>query len=100
MCHAQVECPERHRAGIFDDLFLILAKIRFQRFEKRDSLGSDDIWSATLDTGLSGGEDCERTCSVNLGPALSLLWPLSDSRPASRTAAVLTAPVGRTNRSM
>jgi len=42
-------------------------------------LGRDDIWSATLDAELSGGEDCDRTCSLNLGPALSLLWPMSDS---------------------
>ena len=43
------------------------------------SLGHDDIWSATLDVGLSGGEDCDRTCSVNAGPAVSLLWPMTDS---------------------
>jgi hypothetical protein len=41
-------------------------------------LGRRDIWSATLDFGASGGEDCEETCSVNVGPALSLLWPMTD----------------------
>ena len=42
------------------------------------SLGSRDIWSATLDVGLTGGEDCDRSCSFNAGPALSLLWPMTD----------------------
>lgn len=41
-------------------------------------LGARDIWSGTLDVGLSGGEDCDRTCSFNAGPALSLLWPMTD----------------------
>lgn len=42
-------------------------------------LGARDILSATLDIGVSGGEDCDRTCSVNAGPAISLLWPMTDS---------------------
>ena len=42
------------------------------------SLGNGDIWSATLDIGLTGGEDCDRTCSFNTGPALSLVWPMTD----------------------
>ena len=41
-------------------------------------LGARDIWSATFDFGVTGGEDCERTCSFNTGPALSLLWPMTD----------------------
>ncbi len=46
--------------------------------------GERDIWSATLDLGLTGGEDCDQTCSVNAGPAISLLWPITDH--ASLTA--------------
>ncbi|MGI9487441.1 MAG: Lnb N-terminal periplasmic domain-containing protein [Geminicoccaceae bacterium] len=42
------------------------------------SLGVREIWSATLDAGLTGGEDCDQTCSFNAGPALSLLWPMTD----------------------
>ena len=42
------------------------------------TLGAREIWSGTLDVGLSGGEDCDRTCSFNAGPALSLLWPMTD----------------------
>jgi hypothetical protein len=41
-------------------------------------LGQQGVWSAMADIGLSGGEDCDRTCSVNLGPVLSLLWPITD----------------------
>ncbi len=36
------------------------------------------IWSATLDAGVTGGEDCHETCSFNVGPAVSLLWPMTD----------------------
>ena len=42
------------------------------------AVGERDIWSATLDLGVSGGEDCDATCSVNVGPALSLTWPFTD----------------------
>lgn len=42
------------------------------------SLGAGDIWSTTLDFGVTGGEDCDQTCSFNAGPALSLLWPMTD----------------------
>ncbi|MEM7043701.1 MAG: DUF4105 domain-containing protein [Pseudomonadota bacterium] len=42
------------------------------------TLGGHDIWSGTLDFGITGGEDCGRTCSFNTGPALSLLWPMTD----------------------
>ncbi len=42
------------------------------------AVGERDIWSATLDLGVSGGEDCAATCSVNVGPALSLTWPFAD----------------------
>jgi len=41
-------------------------------------LGDRDIWSMTLDFGVTGGEDCDQTCSFNAGPALSLLWPITD----------------------
>lgn len=41
-------------------------------------LGSGIIASTMLDGGLSGGEACERTCGFNIGPALSLLWPMGD----------------------
>lgn len=41
-------------------------------------LGSGIIASTMLDGGLSGGEACERTCGFNIGPALSLLWPITD----------------------
>lgn len=40
--------------------------------------GQQGVWSAMADLGLSGGEDCDRTCSLNVGPALSLLWPITD----------------------
>ncbi|MEM8949592.1 MAG: DUF4105 domain-containing protein, partial [Pseudomonadota bacterium] len=42
------------------------------------SLGAGDIWSATFDADVTGGEDCDRSCSLNAGPALSLLWPMND----------------------
>ncbi len=41
-------------------------------------LGERDIWSLTLDAGMTAGEDCNETCSFNAGPALSLLWPVTD----------------------
>ncbi len=41
-------------------------------------LGGGIIGSILLDAALTGGEDCERTCGVAMGPALSLLWPISD----------------------
>ncbi|MEM9442232.1 MAG: DUF4105 domain-containing protein [Pseudomonadota bacterium] len=47
-------------------------------------IGKRDIWSLTLDAGVTFGEDCDETCSVNTGPALSLLWPITDH--ASLTA--------------
>ncbi len=36
------------------------------------------IWSALIEGGMIGGEDCDETCSVNIGPSLSLLWPMTD----------------------
>lgn len=47
-------------------------------------LGERAIGSVTLDLGITGGEDCGETCSVNTGPAVSLLWPMTDR--ASLTA--------------
>ena len=41
-------------------------------------LGRRNIWSMTLDLGLTGGEDCDETCSFNTGPAFSLLWAMTD----------------------
>jgi hypothetical protein len=41
-------------------------------------LGERDIWSMTLDAGVTAGEDCDETCSFNAGPSLSLLWPVND----------------------
>ncbi len=40
--------------------------------------GTSAIWSALLEGGITGGEDCDETCSINAGPALSLLWPMTD----------------------
>ena len=41
-------------------------------------LGDRDIWSMTFDAGVTAGEDCDQTCSFNTGPALSLLWPMTE----------------------
>ena len=35
---------------------------------------------------LEVGEDCDDTCSVNIGPAVSLLWPMSDRATLAATA--------------
>ena len=41
-------------------------------------LGARIIWSTMLDAGVTGGEDCDETCGFNIGPAVSLLWPMTD----------------------
>ncbi|MCB1971104.1 MAG: DUF4105 domain-containing protein [Geminicoccaceae bacterium] len=41
-------------------------------------LANDVLLSVMLDAGLSGGEACADTCSFNVGPDLSLWWPVSD----------------------
>ncbi|MGI9435265.1 MAG: Lnb N-terminal periplasmic domain-containing protein [Geminicoccaceae bacterium] len=50
------------------------------------SLGRKEIWSATLDAGVTGGEDCDQTCSFNVGPGLALLWPITDRATFSADA--------------
>jgi hypothetical protein len=49
-------------------------------------LGTQGIWSTTLDAGITGGEDCDDTCSVNIGPAMALLWPMSDRATLAASA--------------
>lgn len=48
-------------------------------------LGRRGIWSTTLDASVGGGEECEETCSVDVGPAVSLLWPMSDRATLAAT---------------
>ena len=42
------------------------------------SLADDVLVSMMLDVGITGGEACDETCSLNIGPAISLLWHVSD----------------------